>query len=166
MANKQKIERSNNTIRRLDKMGNPPVYRDEELPTQMKFVFSRKKQGTALSSDKGAVNMGSIAFSGSSYEAAPGSYSMRITKRTVCAGSMSTNTDAWYKLWHSRLGTVEMLPFKQAGTMNNSYGLAQKHEAIGGPLNPVYSFPPGTLIQYIESRKGTIRVSATLQGFF
>lgn len=162
---KQKVEKVLHTILRLDKSKNPWGVVEEELPTKMKFIFSRKKQGTILDSNSGVTNMGSMQFSGSNYDAYPGTYSFRVTGRNVAAGSMGPNTDAWWYLHHSRLGTVDAMPIKQAGTQSIQYGIPQVREANGGPLNPLYSFPPGTLTQYVRSYKGTLRISASLRGF-
>lgn len=150
----------------LDKMANPWQYREAELPTQTKHIMSRPKQGTIIDSNSGALNMGSLYFSGSHYDFGPGSTSIRIIRRTAAIGSMSLNTDAWWKLHHSRLGTVDALPFKQSGTLNAQYGVAQAYNDRGGPLNPIYAFPPGTLTHYMQSLKGTARVSASMEGIF
>ncbi len=42
----------------------------------------------------------------------------------------------------------------------------KKDEALGGPMNPVYAFGPGTIWAYFKSYKGPARVSSSLEGIF
>lgn len=165
-GNDEKIQRITQVRGFYDPMMNPPQYRDEELPTKTKHIFSRPKQGTLVDSNSGAMNMGSIEFSGSHYAFSPGSFSIRIIRRSAAVGSMDLNTDLWWKLHHSRLGTVDMLPFKQSGTLNAQYGVAQAYIDRGDPMRPVYALPPGTITHYFQSLKGTARVSASMEGVF
>ena len=158
------------TRRFLDERLNPPAYTDEVLPTKSKRIFSRSKQGTIIDSASGPIIMGSVHFSGNHYDFAPGSYSFRVTRRVAACGSAALNHEIWWSLRHSREGTIDMLPFKQSmvpgvgGTVSTVAQSPRVLEAIGGPLNPVYAFGPGTLWAYMRSLKGTARVSSLLEG--
>lgn len=167
--NDQKVERVITTRRFLDKRRNPWEYVDEELPTTSVHIFSRKKQGTLLDSGIGLSIMGSIQFTGSNYDTAPGSFSLRITRRSVYIGSrpLGVNTELEWKLRHSRLGTVDAIPFF-LGTQLARARLPQNSEAVaqGNPMAPIYAFGPGTLWHYINPRRGTFRVYASMEGVF
>jgi hypothetical protein len=118
------------TVKRfLDPESNPPTYKDEELPTQtVKFqghsrkVRERAPHGTTL---------GSVRLTGSYYETALGTYSLRVTRVSVFSGSRN---NAWH-IRHSRQGTVDVIDFPSPG----------QHVNLGGPYEPVYSFGPGTV---------------------
>ena len=154
----------------LDKSQDPWKLVEEELPTKSKRIFSRSKQGTIIDSASGPIIMGSVHFSGNHYDFAPGSYSFRVTRRVAACGSAALNHEIWWSLRHSREGTIDMLPFKQSmvpgvgGTASTVAQSPRVLEAIGGPLNPVYAFGPGTLWAYMRSFKGTARVSSLLEG--
>ena len=154
----QKVERVSFTRRFLDRSKNPPEYVDEELPTVTRHIFAREKQGTAIEPASGALNMGSICFSGSHYDFGPGSCALRILRRTVSYGSMETGGQLNWHLRHSRLGTVESLSFHNA----------DKSPLVdhGGPMNPLYSFGPGTITTYMQSVVGTHRIASSLEGIF
>ena len=162
----QKVDKVSLTRRFLDKRQNPWEYVDEELPTTTLKLFSRKKQGTVLDSSSGLTNMGSVEFSGSFYELNPGTYSYRVTRRSVHIGSAVTYTaEIEWKLRHSREGTVDIIPF-YLGTQqsNRRAGIAERRtEARGGPMEPIYSFGPGTLWTYFNPRRGTVRVYSSLE---
>ena len=167
----QKVDRINFTRRFLDKMRNPPEYVDEELPTKTVKIFSREKQGTILAGSlSGATqfNMGSMEFTGSHYDFAPGSYALRITRRSVYIGSVMSNrnTNFEWKLRHSRLGTIDMIPMFIGTQAANRRSGDWKAEAFGGPMNPIYSLPPGTLWTYFRGRSGSARVYSSLEGVF
>ena len=154
----QKVERASVTRRFLDKRRNPWEYVDEALPTQTVHIFSRKKQGTMVDSSHGDVIVGSIQFSGSHYDFSPGSYSLRVTRRNASVGSIpSTNGRANWLLRHSRIGTVDSIPF---------YRAAARQIDVGDAMKPVYSFGPGTLWAYFNSKAGSLRVSSSLEGIF
>ena len=154
----------------LDKSRDPWEYVDQELPTQTKRIFSRAKQGTIIDSASGAMNMGSVQFSGSHYDYAPGSYSFRVTRRVAAVGSASLNHDIYWMLRHSQEGTLDVLPFKQSvitgigGSASTVVQSPRVLEAIGGPMNPIYSFGPGIITAYFRSRKGSARVSSLIEG--
>ena len=156
------VQKSIVTIQRLDKRRNPPEYVGEELPTTTVKIFSRGKQGTILSLADGPTIMGSIQFTGSYYEFAPGSYSLRVIRRSVYIGSeMSGKLNFEWKLRHSRLGTVDAIPFYKG-----SVPASRSAEAFGDPLRPLYAFGPGTVWHYFNPRIGTARVYASLEGVF
>lgn len=161
MAEDVRVNHSLITRRFYDRRRNPPQYVDEELPTQTVHIFARRKQGTILDSASGVTAMGSIYFSGSYHNDAPGSYSMRVTRRNVAIGSMGPRPVSFvWKLRHSRLGTVDGIPFYLRGTINQPV----IHETVGGPMNPVYAFPPGTIWTYFQPYKGTARVFSSVEG--
>ena len=164
----QKVERVSYTRRFLDKRRNPWEYVDEELPTTTVKIFAREKPGTAVHGQIGTVNMGSIHFSGSHYDFGLGSFSLRITRRSVYVGSVmpSRNTELEWSLRHSREGTVDVIPFFLGTQVPNLRSVPLGGEVRGGPLNPVYSFGPGTLWTYFRSKRGTARVYSSLEGIF
>ena len=146
------------TRRMLDRRLNPPAYVDEVRPTQTKHIFARTKQGTAIETATGAVNMGSIHFSGSHYDFSQGSYSFRAIRRTISIGSMASDGQCWWHLHHSRLGTVDSVGFRK----NDSSPWVDK----AAPMEPLYAFGPGTLTVRMQSLKGTHRVATSLEGIF
>lgn len=163
----QKVQRVNFTRRFLDRMRNPPEYVDEELPTKTVKIFSRNKQGTILDSNSGLTNMGSIHFSGSHYDFAPGSSSLRVIRRSVHIGSrVSYGANYEWKLRHSREGTVDMIPFYLGTRVQSSRNTLARSEALGGPMNPIYAFGPGTVWTYFNPRQGSARVYSSLEGIF
>ena len=156
------VQKSIVTIQRFDKRRNPPEYVGEELPTTTVKIFSRRKQGTILSLGDGLTIMGSIQFTGSHYDFAPGSFSLRVTRRSVYIGSAAPGAFSFeWKLRHSREGTVDAIPFYKG-----SVPAYRSAEAFGNPLAPLYAFGPGTLWHYFNPRKGTARVYASLEGVF
>lgn len=143
------------TRRFFDRRLNPPGYVEEELPTKTKQVFIRTKMGTCIDNSLGDINVGSIAFSGSHYDFGPGTYSMRITRHGVGIGSPGgLGGQLWWKLHHSRLGTVDAIAFASAR------GQLVRDRA---PLEPLYSFGPGTVTSYLRSLKGTWRVASSME---
>lgn len=133
-------------------------FREAELPTKTVHIFARTKQGTAIDQPAGEVNMGSLAFSGSHYDFNPGSFSLRIIRRSVGYGSMASNGQLEWCLHHSRLGTVEKLTFR---SHTNSPRVDH-----GDPMAPLYSFGPGTVTVRMRSLKGTHRISSSMEGIF
>ena len=169
----QKVDRLSTTRRLLDRRANPPVYLDEELPTQTKKIFSRQKQGTlwdpSVFTPGTPMVMGSMQFSGSFYETSRGTYSLRITRRSIGIGSHDyRNVEVEWALRHSREGTVEKIPLMVGTRVYNRYNSQPtRMETLGGPMNPIYSFGPGTLWSYFHhgrSTRGTLRVYSSLEG--
>ena len=151
----------------LDKSRDPWEYVDQELPTKTKKIFSRTKLGTIIDSASGAVNMGSVQFSGSHHDFAPGSYSFRVTRQSVYVGSMAPDAQLIWKLRHSREGTVDSIPFGRSGTMQAKYlRYGPSTPLVKAPLEPIYAVGPGTLWTYFQSLKGTARVFSSLEGIF
>jgi len=146
----------NRTVRRfLDKRTNPPSYVDEVLPTQTKQIFIRSKIGTAIDNSLGDINVGSTYFSGSHYDFSPGTTSLRVTRHVVGIGSPGgPGGQLWWKLRHSRLGTVDGIAFASAR------GQLIRDKA---PMEPLYAFGPGTISAYLRSLKGTWRVASSLE---
>jgi len=153
------------TRRALDKRQDPWEYIDEELPTTTVKVFSRSKQGTLLDSSSGLTVMGSLHFSGSHYDFAPGTHSLRITRRSVHIGSrVSYGADYEWKIQHSREGTVDMIPFYLGTKIQDRRNELARSELVKGQLEPIYAFGPGTLTTYFNPRRGTARVYSSLEG--
>ncbi len=117
------------TRRFLDPLGNPPDYVDEELPVRS-IVLQGIERKTSERGPHGTAT-GSFHLSGSYYETAMGSNSLRITRLSLFSGSRN---NGWY-LRHSRIGTVEEINFPSPG----------QHSAIGAPYEPLYAFGPGTI---------------------
>jgi len=167
--NDQKIERVSFTRRFLDETRNPPEYVDEKLPTKTVQIFKRAfGRGTVVHGQIGTVEMGSIHFSGSHYDFGPGSYSLRITRRSVYVGSVmpTRNTELEWTLHHSRKGTLDAIPFFLGTQVPNTRRVPLDAEAHGGPMNPIYSLGPGTIRAYFQSRRGSARVYSSLEGIF
>jgi len=163
----QKVDRVSFTRRYLDRMKNPPEYVDEELPTKTVHIFKRGfANGTMIDGLSGTLGVGSIQFSGSHYDFGPGSHSLRITRRSVYVGSVmaNRNLEAEWALWHSRKGTVQVIPFFIGTQASNRRSGDWKSEAQGGPMNPLYSFGPGTINTFFSSRRGSARVYSSLEG--
>jgi len=165
----QKVQRVNITRRFLDKAVNPWEYREEELPTETSKIFKRAYgRGTVVHGQIGTVMMGSIQFSGSHYDFSPGSYSLRITRRSVYVGSVmpTRNTELEWLLYHSRLGTVDAIPFFLGTQVPNHRSVPVGAEVKGDPKRPIYSLPPGTISTFFQSRRGSARVYSSLEGVF
>lgn len=163
------VERTFVTRRFLDKRRDPWEYVPEELPTKTVKIFSRNKQGTIVDATLGLTNMGSIAFSGSHYDFGPGSFSLRVIRRSVYIGSVrpDVNTEFEWMLRHSREGTVDMIPFFLGTQLANVHRAREwLSEARGGPMNPIYAFGPGTIFTYFNPRRGSARVYSSLEGIF
>jgi len=163
--NDQKVQRLSTTFRYYDRRRNPPEYVEAELPTQTVKIFSRNKQGTILDSSSGLTIMGSIYFSGSHYDKAPGTFSMRVVRRSVYVGSImpTRNTNHEWMLRHSREGTVDMIPFFLGTQVANRSRMTLNVEALGDSMKPIYAFGPGTLWTYWNPRSGTARVYSSLE---
>lgn len=163
----QKIQQISMIRKRLDRSRLPFSYVDDEVPTQTVKIFSRKKQGTLLDSSSGVTIMGSMEFSGSQYGKKTGTFALRVTRRNFSVGSMvNYNTEVEWKLRHSRLGTLDAIPYfrgTQTSKKANDNGYLNK-ETLGGPQNPVYVLGPGTIWNYVNVRRGTARVYTGLEG--
>jgi hypothetical protein len=117
------------TRRLLDPLGNPPRYVDEELPVRS-IVLQGIERKTSERGPHGTA-VGSYRVTGTFYETAMGSNSLRVTRLSLFSGSRN---NGWY-MHHSRKGTVEEINFPSPG----------QHSAIGAPYEPLYSFGPGTI---------------------
>jgi len=157
----QSVQRLSTTQRLYDRRRDPPEYVDEQLPTATVRIFSRNKQGTILSLADGLTIMGSVHFSGSHYETAPGSFSLRIIRRSVYIGSAKQALDMEWRLRHSREGTVDIIPFYKG-----SVPISRSAELLGDPMRPIYAFGPGTIWAYFNPKRGTARVYSSLEGIF
>lgn len=173
MEKGQKVDRLSFTRRFLDRMKNPPEYVDEELPTKTVKIFSRNKSpGTLLDpavyTDGTPVIVGSIQFTGSHYDFAPGSYSLRVFRRSVYVGSHATykTTRAEWKLRHSREGTIDTIPFFIGTRVTEQSHKVIDASLLGAPMRPIYSLGPGTIWTYFHKIQGTLRVYSNLEGVF
>lgn len=159
------VSRNFTTRRFLDRRQDPPSYVDDELPTKTVKIFSRNKEGTIFAGTTSLINMGSIHFSGSHYDFGPGTFSLRIIRRSVYVGSAGPAlVDLEWRLRHSREGTIDVIPFYLGTPASKRTPAARERVAQGGPMNPIYSFGPGTLWTYFKSRAGTVRVYSSLEG--
>jgi hypothetical protein len=155
----QQVMRNFYSRMHLDESLNPPGMVHEKLPTVTKKIFARTKMGgTAIDSTHGAVNFGSLAFSGSHRQFTPGSYALRVIRRTLSVGSMASDGRVWWKLHHSRLGTIDSIGFRKADYSPWLHS--------SSPMAPLYALGPGTITMYWQSQKGTHRVSASMEGVF
>ena len=173
-ADDQDVQRVSYTRRFLDESRNPPEYVDEKLPTKSVKIFARWKPGTLFDPEihttAAPLNMGSFQFSGSHYDFAPGSYALRITRRSVYVGSTDRrNVEVEWRLRHSRLGTIDTIPIS-LGTYTRVYRPNNwSLEAFGNPMAPLYTLPPGTIWSYFykgRSSRGSMRVYSSLEGIF
>ncbi|MBA7711021.1 hypothetical protein ES703_119971 [subsurface metagenome] len=165
--NEQKVERLSFTRRYLDRMKNPPEYVDEELPTKTVKIFKRGyANGTMIDGLSGTLSVGSIEFSGSHYDFGPGSFSLRIMRRSVYVGSVMVgrNLELEWAMHHSREGTIDVIPFFLGTQVPNLRGIPIGAEVLGGPMNPIYSLGPGTINTFFSSRRGSARVYSSLEG--
>ena len=124
------VERVSVTQRRLDNRQNPPAYVDEALPTETVVLRGPLKRGRSRA-PSGTI-AGSYRITGSYQPTAPGTYSLRVTRLSVFAGSRYVS---WF-IRHSRTGTADIIYFPSAG----------QETRLGGPLEPVYAFGPGTVL--------------------
>lgn len=119
------IERIVTTKKLLDKSKDPWEYSDEEIPTvSVKLLTQRKGRFRAPH----GTSLGSYRISGT-YQ---GSYSLRITRRSLAVGSPEVS---WF-IRHSRVGTVDIVYFPSKG----------QDQALAGPIEPVYTFGAGTIV--------------------
>ncbi len=120
----------------IDYQVDPPAIVDEDLPTTtVKLTIGK---GGRFRAPHG-TQTGSYRITGSHRElTAPGTYALRVTRVSVASGSRETN---WY-IRHSRKGTVDIIYFPAPG----------QETRLGGPMNPIYAFGPGTVIYgFLES---------------
>jgi len=166
-ADDQDVQRVSYTRRFLDESRNPPEYVDEKLPTKSVKIFKRGfANGTVIDGLSGTLSVGSIGFSGSHYDFAPGTFSLRIIRRSVYVGSViyGRNLDAEWAIHHSREGTVDVIPFFIGSQSPNRRSGEWRAEALGGPMSPIYTFGPGTINTFFSSRRGSARVYSSLEG--
>jgi hypothetical protein len=132
------------TRRLLDPLGNPPRYVDEELPVRTvklqgaeRKVYQRSPAGTSV---------GSFRLSGSFYETAMGSNSLRVTRLSLgvtgpgflgqgTPSALGLGTTYRWHIRHSRDGTTDIKLFHDSGRI----------EERGDGMAPLYSFGPGTI---------------------
>lgn len=126
---------------------------DDILPTRsVKLQLANRKgifrapRGTAI---------GSYRITGSFREAAtagaPGTYSLRITRVSVFAGTPNQE----FYVRHSREGTVDVIFLPSAG----------QEVLLGDHLRPIYSFGPGTVTYGFTSAGSGYDLGAHMEGF-
>ena len=124
------LQRRFETPRYLDPALDPPEYKDFSFPTVTSQYRGPIRRGD-VRAPRGSIQ-GSIYMSGSHYPSAPGTYSLRITRRAVSSGSRNQR----WMIRHSRTGTADIIDFTNPG----------RYEAIGDQMAPVYVFGPGTVV--------------------
>lgn len=114
----------------LDKRRNPPAMVDEELPTLTKNLLVLKRG--RVRAPRGTI-VGSFYLTGSVRPlSAPGSFSFRVTRLSLATGSRNME----WAIRHSRNGTYDVISFPNPG----------QETRLGGPMNPIYAFGPGSVL--------------------
>ena len=124
------INRPFTTPRYLDPALDPPAYRDFSFPTVTTTFRGPIRRGV-VRAPRGSIP-GSTYLGGTNYISAPGTYSLRITRRSIFSGSRNQR----WMIRHSRVGTVDVIPFVSPGWQ----------ETVGDQMAPIYVFGPGTVI--------------------
>lgn len=135
--------RNFNTTRRLDPRTDPPSFVDEQLPTKSVRLAAGQvgNRGGRFRAPHGTM-IGSYRITGSWRElTAPGTYSLRLTRLSILMGSR----EGFAYIRHSRTGTADIIHFHAPG----------QEVRLGAPLEPLYSFGPGTVIFGIGSPLGS-----------
>ena len=113
----------------IDKARDPWEYVDEELPTTTVKLPYRSLAGRKRAPQ--GTHTGTYYIKGTHYDFGPGTFSLRITRLSVFAGSREVT----WRLHHSRKGTLDVIYFPAAG----------QESRLASPLKPVFSVGPGTL---------------------
>lgn len=127
-----------------DPRTDPPSMVDEELPTK-----TVKLNIGPLRAHRGTVEK-TYRITGSWRQlSAPGTYSLRITRINAYVGSVAPTpgSQPGFYIRHSREGTV----FSHNWSRLNPYPVA----LLGGPLTPVISVGPGTLMYAFRTNVGS-----------
>ena len=123
------------------------AYVDELLPTTTLKLKGPLKRGF-IRAPRGTI-LGYYRVTGSHYQEAQGTYSLRITRASIFAGSR----EAMWAIRHSRQGTVDVLHFPVPG----------QQVILGEPNKPVYTFGPGTVTWgFIGNHAGSIGSAYTM----
>jgi len=117
------------TIRVLNPAGDPQEYVDVALPT-VSVKFRGPIRRGAVRAPRGSI-LGSYRISGTHYDNAPGTYSLRISRVSLFSGSRGQR----WVIQHSRVGTVDIQHFINAGQVS----------LLGAGNEPVYVLGPGTV---------------------
>ncbi len=113
----------------LDTQKNPPEFVDQVIPTDSKNLLFAKRGRMRAPHGSG---VGSITLTGSWRTlTGPGTYSLRITRVSLFTGSRNME----WGIWHSRVGTYDIIGFPTPG----------QETRLGAPMDPIYSFGPGTV---------------------
>lgn len=163
MGDEQRVQKLVTTRMYLDKQREPWEYVEEELPTttvklgwpQRRGAKQRATQGTSSAT---AYLVGSFRVTGSHYQDRPGTYSLRITRLSIGVQGTATfhgTTYEWY-IRHSRVGTIDQIPFGEQGRVFE----------VGHPRQPIYAFGPGTVLWgWLSPQAGThVSLSQSLEG--
>lgn len=135
------LQRQYFTPVRMDPSGDPPAFVDVKLPTVSSAFRGPLRRGD-VRAPRGTI-IGSYRVTGSHYDNAPGTYALRVTRVSVYSGSRGNR----WAIWHSRAGTYDIRHFEDPG----------QHDLLGGPDNPLYVFPPGSVLYgFIGNLAGSI----------
>ena len=145
--NVQKTQRAFISPRRIDPRLNPPDYVDEPLPTDSKVLLVLRRG--RIRAPRGTI-LGELRLTGSVRPlSSPGSFSLRVTRVSIVAGSRQVD---WH-IRHSRDGTYDIIHFESPGQVTR----------LGGPLEPIYAFGPGTVTWgFLGNAAGSIGSAYTL----
>ena len=146
MAEETGVVKTVVTPRYLDRQKDPPEFVDLELPTRTVKLKGPGRRVT-FRAPAGSVE-GSYRVTGSHYDLAPGTYSLRVVRISLgVMGEGGAGTGAgrgglgWrgtvysHYIRHSRDGTI----------MENLFGQSEQRHIIGDPLKPILAVGPGTL---------------------
>lgn len=153
--NARQVERVVESRRFLDTRRDPPEFVDEQLPTNTRNLLVIRRG--RVRAPRGTIT-GSMRLTGSyrPFAGHPGSYSLRVTRVSLFAGSRDV---AWH-IRHSRDGTYDVIEFPAPG----------QEVLLGGPQSPIYAFGPGTVMwgwlgNYAGSMGSRVNYSQHLEGY-
>src|SRR3990167_6526737 len=151
----QHIQRVVESRRFLDTRHDQPAFVDEVLPTTSRNLLVLRRG--RVRAPRGTI-VGSLRLTGSfrPFAGHPGSFSLRVTRVSLYSGSRDV---AWF-IRHSRSGTHDIIQFPAPG----------QEVLLGGPMNPIYSFGPGTVFfgwlgNYAGSIGSKVDYSQHIEGF-
>ena len=156
-----RVQRLSTTRRFLDKRRNPWEHVEEELPTTTVKLIGPLRR-TSVRAPRGTVAEGSYRVTGSNYDFGRGTYSLRITRLDLSViGSPMLGTFYQWHVRHSREGTLGVYTLRP-GVPVVQIPREDRIYRQGGPLNPLYSVGPGTLLWGWDTPFGGLGTRATL----
>lgn len=159
-----KVQRLSTTKKFFDKQRNPWGYVDEQLPTTTVKLHGPARRDSARA-PRGTNAEGSYRITGSYQPDSEGTYSLRMTRLSVSAvGSpqASRGTVFQWHLRHSRQGTLMVHVLQPGAAQSGALPAADRVNLLGGPLNPIVSVGPGTLLWGWDTFKGELGTRVTL----